>query len=615
MDLDEKFVRLHSSLMALAHANGFIDRDKITRLKAILKQCAEQLDVERASVWLLSESGDSIQCELLYRRCDDDYESGQVLLEKDYPLYFQAINQNRIINANDALQDSRTAEFSDDYLKPLGVVSMLDAPVFFNSKIYGVLCIERTSNTSKWDVVEMSYAASIADTISLINEHEGWADTKQKLDIIERNDSLTDLESRRYFQQRLDADWKKHREPSRIRAMIILGLDDFTKLNDDHGTKIADKVLLRLAEKFKILAFHEQCFITRLGGDTFGFWVPKIDSEQSLKQLIDKINKLVDRPLKITTNITVEVSGSIGVFTYPNKGLEVDSPIRCAEVAMARAKKQQTNKVVFFSAQWMQEIHARRSRQQEMLSAFDEKQLLAYYQPIFSADNQKIIGLEALVRWQHPSKGLLTPFNFLPLVSELGLLTRLGQFMMRQACEDICKLRSAGADIQWVSVNLSADQLYDSGLVADIQRLLKECNLTGDALELEIIEELIGQDSEMVRAQLQAIAKLGVKLSIDDFGTGFSSLSRLKHLPVSKIKIDKSFVDGLPDSIDDQCIVQSIIGLAKGMNLDVVAEGVEYIEQNDWLVAQGCDYIQGYLYARPMDFESVVELCCRQNYQ
>jgi EAL domain-containing protein (putative c-di-GMP-specific phosphodiesterase class I) len=187
--------------------------------------------------------------------------------------------------------------------------------------------------------------------------------------------------------------------------------------------------------------------------------------------------------------------------------------------------------------------------------------------------------------------------------------------MMRQACIDICKLRSAGADIQWVSVNLSADQLYDSELVVDIQRLLKEFSLVGDALELEVVEELIGQDSEMVRAQLQAVAKLGVKLSIDDFGTGFSSLSRLKHLPVSKIKIDKSFVDGLPDSVDDQCIVQSIIGLAKGMNLDIVAEGVECSDQNDWLVAQGCDYIQGYLYARPMSFDSVAELFHRQNLQ
>lgn len=608
MDLDEKFVTLHSSLMTLVHADGFINRDKSARLKKILKQCAIQLDVSRVSVWGLSENGDSIQCELLYRRCEDDYEAGLVLLEKDYPSYFKAISQSRIVNVSDAFQDSRTVEFIDGYLTPLNIVSLLDAPIFFRGKIYGVLCIEKTNERVVWDVAEMSYAASIADTISLVNEHENWLEAKQRLDVINSIDSLTDLENRRYFQQRLDADWKNHQESSRVRAMVILGLDDFTRLNDDYGTKVADDILLLLSEKFKALALRERCYISRLGGDTFGFWVPQINNEKTLNNLIEKIITQVNQPLLSINNEPIDVRGSVGVFTYPNKELEVDSPIRCAEVAMARAKVEGRGSVAYFSPQWVKEISARRSKEEEIIAAFDECQLLSYYQPIFSADAKHIVGLEALVRWQHPSKGLMTPFHFLPLVTELGLLARLGRFMMRQACIDICKLRNAGADIQWVSINLSADQLYDSGIVLEIENLLREFNLSSDILELEIVEELISQDSEMVRSQLLAISNLGVKLSIDDFGTGFSSLSRLKHLPVSKLKIDKSFVDGLPESVDDQCIAQSIIGLAKGMNLKIVAEGVENIAQNDWLVAHGCDYIQGYLYARPMDFESIKSL-------
>jgi len=210
-----------------------------------------------------------------------------------------------------------------------------------------------------------------------------------------------------------------------------------------------------------------------------------------------------------------------------------------------------------------------------------------------------------LVRWQHPTQGLITPFHFLPLAAELGLMTRLGSFMMRQACSDISKLRKSGTDVKWVSINLSADQLYNTQLISEVESLLSEFNLPSNVIEFEIIEELISHDSDIVRSQLLAIAKLGIKLSIDDFGTGFSSLSRLKHLPVSKLKIDKSFVDGLPDSVDDQCIAQSIIGLAKGMNLDIVAEGVENLAQGEWLIDHGCDFLQGYFYAKPTNFDSI----------
>jgi len=605
MDLNDKFLSLHTSLMTLAHDDNFVDQDKSVRLKEILKQCATQLAIARVSIWVLSGASDYIQCELMYILEDNHYETGAVLLEKNYPSYFKAITQNRIINANNALTDARTSEFADSYLKPLGILSMLDAPIFFRGKIYGVLCIEQTQEYRAWDVSEMSYAASVADTISLINEHEHWLYSKEKMELIDRSDSLTHLENRRYFQQRLEIDWVDHQDSSRTRALIILGLDGFTQLNDTHGTKIADDTLLILSERFQELSQKEHCHLSRLGGDTFGFWIPAIKNEQQLECFIKNISQHVNKPLKHSRGVSIKVSGSMGVFTYPDKGLDAKNPIRCAEVAMNWAKKQNKGAVAYYSSAWMKEIQTRREQEEELIRAFDEKQLLAHYQPIFLAESREIVGLEALVRWQHPTEGLKTPFHFLPLVSELGLMTKLGRFMMRQACSDISRLRNAGADVKWVSINLSADQLYDTELVAEVESLLIEFDLPGDAIEFEIIEELISHDSDMVRSKLLAISNLGIKLSIDDFGTGFSSLSRLKHLPVSKLKIDKSFVDGLPDSIDDECIAQSIIGLAKGMNLEIVAEGVENASQSDWLVDHGCDYLQGYLYAKPMAFDAI----------
>ncbi|MBN4055545.1 EAL domain-containing protein, partial [bacterium AH-315-K03] len=324
------------------------------------------------------------------------------------------------------------------------------------------------------------------------------------------------------------------------------------------------------------------------------------------------IQSLSKKPISLSQSKSIEVSASLGVFTYPQEDIAIKNPIRAAETAMARAKKQSKGSTEYFSIDWMKQLRARRSQEEQLLEAFNNNQLKAHYQPILSGETGEFVGLEALVRWQHPQKGLITPDLFLPLATKLGLMPRLGKFMLRQACKDIQTLRQSGIKIQWMSVNLSAEQLYNLHLAQEVENALKEFDIPNNIIELEIVEELISQDSELVQSQLNAIAKLGVSLSIDDFGTGFSSLSRLKHLPVSKLKIDKSFVDGLPDSEDDQCIVRSIIGLARGMNLSVVAEGVETSPQAQWLIERGCDFLQGYFYSKPVEFDKLKEILCEK---
>lgn len=608
MDIHERFVDLHKSLMMLSHDKGFVDRDRSYRLKAILSHCAEQLQVARVSIWKLNEAADKITCELLCQQQEQVFERGAELFKSDYPKYFQSMAANRIINADDACADDRTSEFADSYLNPLDIKSMLDAPIFASGKLYGVVCIEHTKAGRRWDVAEMSYAAAIADTVSLMNEHDLWLETKAKVELMDRTDSLTSLENRRYFQQRLEKDLALENATSRNRLLIIVGLDYFTKLNDLRGSKIADSVLLRLSHRFQIVAHLERCSISRLGGDTFGFWVSELEGAERVNKLIESIYQQLSRPINFSTGETIDITASTGVCIYPQAGYQIDSPIRCAEVALEQAKQKERGSVVYFSGDWLEQIQNKREQEQELFQAFENKELRAFYQPIFHAQTKEIVGLEALVRWRHPDKGILSPFHFLPLMQEMGLINRLGQFMLKQVCIDIKALQSSGQDIKWVSVNLAADQLYNTSLSQELSDLLAEYQLPGSILELEIIEELISQDSELVRAQLTAISELGIRLSIDDFGTGFSSLSRLKHLPVNKLKIDKSFIDGLPDSVDDQCIAQSIIGLAEGMNLDIVAEGVERKEQADWLIAKDCDYLQGYLYSKPISFSELARM-------
>ena len=241
-------------------------------------------------------------------------------------------------------------------------------------------------------------------------------------------------------------------------------------------------------------------------------------------------------------------------------------------------------------------------------------EIVAFYQPIIKQDYQTSgFALEALVRWLHPVKGVITPNIILPIAKRLGLMGELGNVVFEQTCMDIKEFINLGLNLKKVSVNISSEQLFSPLLIKQIQHCLDAYQVSTSLIEFEIVEELIAGDFEVLSKQMEKLTDLGIKLSIDDFGTGYSSLSRLKNLNVSKLKIDKSFVDGLPSGEEDICIVRSIIGLAKGMGLQLVAEGVEYEEQAQWLFKNGCDYLQGYLISKPIHSTEIIKLMSQKN--
>lgn len=604
----EKFIVLHQSLMALNHQEGFIDRNRLQKLHAIVKNCAHSLGVARASIWLLNEERTRISCEVLFNAVDQTFEEAPSLDESDFPHYFNAIKKDRLINADNALTDSRTCEFRGGYLEPLNIYAMLDAPIFSKGKLSGVLCLEQTGAPRQWDVAEMSYAAAAADTISLIDEHERWLQAREQLAIYERCDALTGLENRFYFQQRLDRELKtRGLEPA---ALVMLGLDGFTGVNDYYGHQVANEVLFQLTERLHVLATRFKCVPARVGGDQFALWMPQVDQDDSVDQLIVAIQDAMLIPFCIK-GIVLSMTVGIGavVSSVNNK---VDNVFRCAEVAMFKAKHQGRGMVEYFSFDYLSEMSERLSLERELLYALEHEQLCVFYQPIVDSIHHRCVGLEALVRWNHPTKGFLTPIVFLALAAEMGLMPRLGEIVIRQVCRDIKVLQADGLLVSWVAINLSAEQLHSVDFVRYLSQQLAYFNLPAGCLELEIVEDQIAHESKLVQAQLEALSALNVSMSIDDFGTGHSSLYRLKHLPVSKLKIDKSFVDGLPNQEEDRCIASAIIGLAKGMGLGLVAEGVETQEQATWLAEQGCEYLQGYFFSTPVPFASVKKLLSRQ---
>jgi diguanylate cyclase (GGDEF)-like protein len=600
MDYGKKFISLHQSLMALCHTEGFLDRDFNTKLRIITRACTEQLGVARASVWSINDTRDSIYCEMLYIAGAHEYEQGLRLSADNFPAYFKAINEDRIIDAGDAHLDPRTCEFSDNYLTPLNIAALLDAPIFFGGKLYGVLCIEDCGSARPWDVAEMSYAAAAADTISLFNEYESWLSTHTKLRYLESTDRLTGLENRHNLQQRIECDIESLGATSAARGLLLLGLDGFTAINDLYGQQQGDYVLCQVAYRLRLVAQQCGAHLARVAGDEFALWLPESVSAEKIQTTLNALANVFEEPFNGPADTLLPLTASTGAVLYPQPEQRISDPIHCAELAMRSAKAQAAGSISHFLPEWMTQLTASNALKAELLHALDSGQLVAFYQPIVSADNCGEVGLEALVRWQHPEKGLRPPGLFLPLLAEMGLMSRLGDLMLHQACSDLSDLRARGFKVGWVSVNIAAEQLYSTTLVAQVSALLKTFNLPGRCLELEIVEELISLESELLCSQLTGLGKLGVGLAIDDFGTGYSSLSRLKLLPVNKLKIDKSFVDGLPLDEGDQCITRSIIGLALGMGLQLVAEGVELEAQAQWLREQGCEYLQGYLFAKPM---------------
>ncbi len=608
----KKFITLHKTLITLTQTYGFIDRDKHYKIQSLVRDCAQQLQVARVSIWHLTL--DTLLCEQLYRRRENDFDSGLILNQKDYPYYFKALKEGALIDANDANQDSRTTEFSESYLSPLGIMSMLDAPIFVKGALYGVVCIEATGQPREWDIAELSYAAAIADKVSLIIEHENWLSTREEIALIKKTDPLTGLANRRHLQIIIEIEHAQALINKQVNqcALILVGIDGFTQVNEKHGHQTADHILSVLSGRFAALGRSDNLLVSRVGGDKFGFWLSQIKHPHHIQNMVDTIASIITTAIDVPGKKTIEITATMGIAQTPQDGALLHDPIRCAEVALKRAKQQAPGAQLYFTSQWIDEIQAQRAMETALLLALDEGQLTPHYQPLVLAETGLIVGIEALVRWQHPDKGIIAPYHFLPLLAEMGLMTRLGDYMLEQACKDMQRLQHLGIAMQWISVNLSAEQLYDEKLTQKLESLLLKYNLPNSALELEVVEELISQESELVKTHLKAIDALGIRLAIDDFGTGYSSLSRLKHLPVSKIKIDKSFVDGLPNSEEDQCIARSIIGLAKGIKVKLVAEGVEHQQQADWLRSQGVDYMQGYLYAKALSFDDLVSYCHTQ---
>lgn len=411
-------------------------------------------------------------------------------------------------------------------------------------------------------------------------------------------DTLTGLPNRHLLNDRLKQAVYVQRKPKSV-AVVFVDLDHFKVINDSLGHNVGDEVLRQVGERL-LVAVRDGDTVARVGGDEFVLLLNDQNREdgifRTMRRIIDKVGQPIvvgGRELKITC--------SAGISLYPQDGPDVQTLLKYADVAMYRAKSHGRNTFEFFTAEMNDLANERLSMEQSLRSALDRQQLLLHYQPRVNLRSGKVEAVEALVRWQHPERGLVLPDRFIPLAEETGLIVPIGEWVLRTACAQAATWRQTGLPPITMSVNLSARQLWAAGLVRTIGEIIAQTGMS-EHLELELTESMVMRDAESVISMLEALKAIGVRTSIDDFGTGYSSLSYLRRLPIHALKIDGSFVRDISATggHDDGVLAKAIISLGHSLHLNVVAEGVETQEQWRFLAANGCDEIQGYFYSRPL---------------
>ena len=578
--------------------------DHVTINKAT-ELSAKALHVERVSVWLFNDEQTSLICADLYLSDSDTHESGTVLEVKDYPEYFKAINSGKILAADNAREDERTYEFNENYLKPLNIFSMLDAPIVQGDQILGVICHEKVGDLKTWEPDEQEFAGSLVNAISLSLEikkrhfiQEELKLQKETLHYHAHHDSLTDLPNRFLFNDRLNQTIKQaQRDKSKI-AVLFIDLDHFKGINDSMGHKVGDELLVEVARRLKG-EIRQTDTLARLGGDEFSIVLNQVANNDAVVEVTQNLLKVMNSPIELCDQ-SFYVTLSVGVAIYPEDGTTPVELLKNADAAMYQAKDEGRNTYQFYTQVMTEKAFERIAMEASFRNALSKEEFIVYYQPQINTENNQIIGMEALVRWQHPDMGLIAPAKFLSFANDTGLIIQLDLWVMKTAMTQYVQWYKAGLKPGVLALNVSMRQLQKEDFVDTLQQLLKETECQPQWLELEVTEEHFMKDTNTAIQMLNRVKELGVGLAIDDFGTGYSSLSQLKRLPINKLKIDRSFIHGLPDDEEDVVISKTVIALSKNMGLSVIAEGVENEQQKDFLQQNGCHFIQGYYYSRPM---------------
>ena len=418
-------------------------------------------------------------------------------------------------------------------------------------------------------------------------------------------DYLTGLPNRQLILEQLNAELLQANKENKAVAVLLMDLDEFKIINDSMGHAAGDAMLRATAERLRDWS-PSNCHIARVGGDEFIMILSNTDINSQAQEAADSLLKLFQNPISIDGQ-EIYVSLSIGISYYPLDGDDGETLIRHADTAMYIAKDRGKNTHCHYLSEMETQAKKKLILEGDLRKAMELNEFVLYYQPKLALDSETIIGFESLVRWNHPSRGLVPPLDFIPLAEKTQLIIPLGEWVLKTACKQIKTWLDMGFPIDNTAVNLSAHQFSQPNLVSMIGNILEETGVQAKYLELEITESILMDNAEMAAAQLRQLSAMGMKISIDDFGTGYSSLSYLNTFPLDNLKIDQAFVKNI-NSMENATLAKAVVTLANSLNLKTIGEGVETETQKEVLRSIGCDVIQGYLLSKPVPAEGATKL-------
>ncbi|MEW5912081.1 MAG: EAL domain-containing protein [Thermodesulfobacteriota bacterium] len=420
------------------------------------------------------------------------------------------------------------------------------------------------------------------------------------------HDALTGLPNRLLFNDRLGVAMAHAQRTEQSLAILFLDLDNFKNINDGLGHAVGDQLLKDLAERLRELVRGEDT-VARLGGDEFILLLEGRQDPNYSVRVAQRILESLTQPFEVKGH-QLYVTGSIGITIFPDDGQDLETLVANADMAMYRAKAQGRNSYCLFTPAMNSRMKKRMELEGALRRAVEQEEFTLHYQPKVELGSGGVVGLEALVRWQHPEQGMVSPGEFIPVAEDTGLIVSIGQWVMQEACRQVRRWHEQGFPDLHVSVNLSPRQFQEKNLVPSVYATLAAAGLEPRFLELEVTESMVMSEVEEAIVILQELARLGVALSMDDFGVGYSNLYYLKRFPMNTLKIDKSFVQDITTQPDDRSIVDTIINMSRSLKLKVIAEGVETSEQLQFLRELNCDLMQGYLFSRPLPAADITKL-------
>jgi diguanylate cyclase (GGDEF)-like protein len=425
-------------------------------------------------------------------------------------------------------------------------------------------------------------------------------------------DSLTGLPNRRRYQERLEKAIARAERTGELVANCFIDLDGFKHVNDTLGHRAGDQLLMQVARRLlgvvrpgdwvgrpTVDANAADVPVSRLGGDEFTLILSGKEIDQNVSRVARRVLEALNKPFSIDGQ-EVRVTASIGIAVYPNDGQDVDSLLRNADIAMYSAKKQGRNGYQFYSSSMNEDAELKIELERRLRRAIANEEFILHFQPVRETATGETRAAEALIRWQDPDLGLISPDDFIPVAEDTGLIVAIGSRVLRAACEQARRWQTDGFKPLRIAVNVSGHQLRKQDFVLEVAATLRETGLSPHDLELEITESTIMQEDEVTDRAFRELHELGVSVALDDFGTGYSSLSYLRRFRIDRLKIDRSFVARIPDDAEDMAVTAAIVAMAHQLLLPVVGEGVETMEQAQSLSEIGCDELQGYLFSRPL---------------